>query len=149
MAQYFAYTDNGREHTGIEVFSWAEQAAALGAGEIIATSVDRDGTGLGYDQELIQGIARRVTVPVVAHGGAGKPNDLVSAVTAGADAVCVASILHYDLSERIDRSKLIPDVEGNTDFLTMRKTFGKVGRANLSSLRKALIENQIQCREQG
>ncbi len=143
---YLAYTDNGREHTGLDVFAWAEQAASLGAGEIIATSVDREGTGTGYDTALIQGIAAKATIPVVAHGGAGKPADLVTAVAAGADAVCLASILHYKTAESLVKSHIIQESEGNLEFLLQGKSFGKVGRAELAELRQALLDQQIPCR---
>jgi cyclase len=143
---YLAYTDNGREHTGLDAFAWAEQAAALGAGEIIATSVDREGTGTGYDTGLIQGIAARVSVPVVAHGGAGKPDDVVTAVEAGADAVCLASILHYKTAESLVKAHIIQESEGNLEFLLQGKSFGKVGRAELAEVRRALLKHQILCR---
>lgn len=143
---YLAYTDNGREHTGLDAFAWAEQAAALGAGEIIATSVDREGTGLGYDADLIRGIASRVSIPVVAHGGAGKADDVADAVSAGADAVCLASILHYKTAEKLVKEHIIQEDEGNLEFLLQGKSFGKVGRADLSNIRQALLDRQIPCR---
>jgi imidazole glycerol-phosphate synthase subunit HisF len=143
---YLAYTDNGREHTGIDAFTWAEQAASLGAGEIIATSVDREGTGLGYDASLIHGIASRVTVPVVAHGGAGKAADVAEAVEAGADAVCLASILHYRTAEKLLDEHIIQESEGNLEFLLKRKSFDKVGRAELHDIRQALLDRNIPCR---
>jgi len=68
---YEAYTDNGRERTSIDAFKWALQAAELGAGEIIVTSVDREGTGKGFDLELTRRIAESVPIPVIACGGAG------------------------------------------------------------------------------
>lgn len=143
---FLAYTDNGREHTGREAFEWAEQVATLGAGEIIATSVDREGTGSGYDIELIRGIASRVSVPVVAHGGAGKAGDVVAAVEAGADAVCLASILHYKTAESLVNAHIIQEDEGNLEFLIQGKSFAKVGRAALSDVRDALLANHILCR---
>lgn len=143
---YLVYTDNGREHTGLDAFAWAEQAAALGAGEIIATSVDREGTGSGYDTELIRGIAAKISVPLVAHGGAGKSADVVTAVEAGADAVCLASILHYKTAESLVKSHIIQEDEGNLEFLLQGKSFGKVGRAELAELRQALLDQQIPCR---
>jgi cyclase len=75
--------------------AWAERAVALGAGELLVTSMDRDGTGQGYDTELLRAIADRVEVPVIASGGAAGPEDLVRAVVdGGADAVLAASIFH-------------------------------------------------------
>lgn len=143
---YLAYTDNGREHTGLDAFAWAEQAAALGAGEIVATSVDREGTGLGYDLDLIRGISSKVRVPVVAHGGAGKANDVPAAVDAGADALCIASILHYKTAAALVKEHLIQENEGNLEFLLRGKTFDKVGRADLSDVRQALLDRNILCR---
>jgi cyclase len=92
-----AYTDNGRERTGKDVADWAEEAVGLGAGEILLTSVDREGTRKGLDIELTREIASRVSVPVIASGGMGKPEHLIQALTDGrADAVAMADILHYN-----------------------------------------------------
>lgn len=94
---YRVFTDNGRETTGLEAYSWAQELEALGAGEILLTSVDQEGTFKGFDIELTKAITDRVTIPVIAHGGAGKPEDVVSAIRdGGADAVAIASILHYN-----------------------------------------------------
>jgi cyclase len=75
--------------------AWAEEAVARGAGEILLTSMDRDGTNAGYDLALTSAVARAVAVPVIASGGAGEVEHLVDAIGAGADAVLCASILHY------------------------------------------------------
>lgn len=94
------YTYNGRERTGLDVIEWAERAVEMGAGEILLTSVDRDGTRKGFDVELIKAISSKVEVPVIASGGMGKPEDLLHAVNkGGADAVAMADILHYKRSE--------------------------------------------------
>ena len=91
-----AYTDNGREKTGLDVLKWAKKGVELGAGEILLTSVDREGTRKGYDIALIQAVTDAVTVPVIASGGMGKPEDLVETVLEGkADAVAMADIIHY------------------------------------------------------
>jgi cyclase len=85
----------GREATGLDAVAWAERAVALGAGELLVTSIDRDGTGTGYDTELLRAITERVDVPVIASGGAAEPAHLVAAVRdGGADAVLAASIFH-------------------------------------------------------
>ena len=89
-----AYTHGGRRPTGLDAVAWAERCAAIGAGEILLTSIDRDGTRGGYDVELTQSVARRVAVPVVASGGAGEPCHVVDVLRAGADAALVAGILH-------------------------------------------------------
>ena len=84
----------GRQPTGRDALAWAERAAELGAGELLVTSMDRDGTGEGFDLALLRAVAERVTVPVIASGGAAGPADFVAAVRAGADAVLAASIFH-------------------------------------------------------
>ena len=91
------YTDNGRERTGRDVVEWAKLGVALGAGEILLTSVDREGTRKGFDIDLIKVVSDAVSVPVIASGGMGQPGHLVDAVHAGhADAIAIADILHYD-----------------------------------------------------
>lgn len=85
----------GRETTGLDAIAWAERAVALGAGELLVTSMDRDGTRSGYDTELLRAITSRVGVPVIASGGAAGPEDFIAAVRdGGADAVLAASIFH-------------------------------------------------------
>ncbi len=86
----------GREATGIDAVAWAERATALGAGEILLTSWDRDGTREGYDLALTRAIGEAVRVPVIASGGAAGPLHLKAAFDAGADAVLAASIFHDD-----------------------------------------------------
>ena len=94
-ASWEVVVKGGREGTGLDVVAWAERAVDLGAGELLVTSMDRDGTGSGYDTELLRAITSRVGVPVIASGGAAGPNDFVAAVIdGGADAVLAASIFH-------------------------------------------------------
>jgi len=90
-----AFTDNGRERTGLDVVEWAKRAVELGAGELLLTSVDQEGTRRGFDLELIRAIAAVAPVPIIASGGAGSIDHLSQAVISGADAVAIASLLHY------------------------------------------------------
>jgi len=85
----------GRTPTGRDAVEWAQEATARGAGEILLTSMDRDGTQDGYDLALVRAVARAVDVPVIASGGVGEPRHLVDGLKAGADAVLAASIFHY------------------------------------------------------
>jgi len=94
-AGWEVFVAGGRTSTGRDVVEWAREGVERGAGEILLTSMDRDGTNSGYDLELTHAVAEAVDVPVIASGGAGKLDDLVEALEAGADAVLVASILHY------------------------------------------------------
>jgi len=90
-----AYLAGGRQPTGRDAVAWAREGAERGAGEILLTSMDRDGTNAGYDLELTGAVAGAVAVPVIASGGAGRLEHLTEALQAGADAVLCASILHY------------------------------------------------------
>jgi cyclase len=91
-----AYTDNGREKTGLDVIEWTKKAVALGAGEVLVTSVDAEGTRKGFEIDLIRAVADAVSVPVIASGGMGELSHAVSAAQEGhADAVAMADILHY------------------------------------------------------
>jgi imidazole glycerol-phosphate synthase subunit HisF len=89
------YVAGGRTATGRDAVAWAREGVERGAGEILLTSMDRDGTQDGYDLELTRAIAAAVDVPVIASGGAGEPAHLVDGLGAGADAVLCASIFHY------------------------------------------------------
>jgi len=90
------HTHGGRKGTGLEAVSWAQQVEQLGAGEIVLTSMDADGTQDGYDLEITAAVSRAVTIPVVASGGAGRPEHLADAIQRGhADAALAASIFHF------------------------------------------------------
>lgn len=89
------FIHGGRTPTGLDALEWARRVVELGAGEILLTSMDRDGTQGGYDLDLTAAISRAVSVPVIASGGAGSPAHLYDALAAGADAVLAASIFHY------------------------------------------------------
>ena len=93
---YEVYTHGGRKPTGLEAVAWAKEVERLGAGEIVLTCMDNDGTKNGYDVELTRRVAEAVSIPVVASGGAGHPEHLFQVLTAGkADAALAASIFHY------------------------------------------------------
>lgn len=87
-------THAGSRRTGIDVIEWAQRAQALGAGEVLLTSWDRDGTRAGYDVQLLRAVSSAVRIPVIASGGASSASDMVAAFEAGADAVLAASIFH-------------------------------------------------------
>ena len=90
-----AYTDTGRERSGVDVIEWARRGVQLGAGEILITSVDREGTRKGFDIDLVRTVAAEVNVPIIASGGMGSAQDAVDVARQGhADAVAMADILH-------------------------------------------------------
>ncbi len=95
-SKWEVYTHSGRKSTAIDALDWARQAVGVGAGELLLTSMDADGHRAGYDTELTRTISEAVSVPVIASGGAGTPEDLYQALSLGkADAVLAASIFHY------------------------------------------------------
>lgn len=158
-----AYTDNGREHTGVEAVGWARQVEELGAGEIVLTSVDRDGTGLGFDLEILRQITAAVSIPVIAHGGAGTPAHVAAALlTGGASAVAVASMIHYGAIaggalragsdgpvERGDERGGAAGGdrgEGNFEFLKSGRGFSKVTPLGFPELKAALRVLGVACR---
>ncbi len=92
-----AMTDNGRNHTGREVVAWAQEGEALGAGEILITSIDQDGTGLGMEMELCRQVSAAVNIPVIACGGVGKENHVTDVIEqTDVSAVAMAKALHKD-----------------------------------------------------
>ena len=94
--KYEVFIDRGRKNTGLDPVEWSIKAQDYGAGEILLTSIDRDGTKLGYDLELIKMISEKISIPVIAFGGVGKWQDLVDGIKIGkADAVSAANIFHY------------------------------------------------------
>jgi cyclase len=91
-----AYADNGRERTGLNVLEWVRRGVELGAGEILLTSVDREGTRSGFDIDLLRAVTAAVTVPVIASGGMGSLDHFqAAALDGGADAIAMADVLHY------------------------------------------------------
>ena len=101
------YIDNGREPTGIDVFVWAKQLEELGAGEIMLTSIDKEGTKKGFDVDLCEVVSSQVSIPVIASGGMGEAHDAIKLIHhTNIDAFAVASVLHYkmDSIQNIKRS---------------------------------------------
>lgn len=96
QGKWEAYTDNGRERTGLDVLQWVQRGVEMGAGEILLTSVDREGTRKGFDIDLISQVSRLATVPVIASGGMGSIEDFLKvAELAGPDGISMADTLHY------------------------------------------------------
>jgi cyclase len=144
---YLAYTDNGREHTGVDAISWVKEAEKRGAGEILMTSIDQEGTGNGFDLELIKKVSDLVTIPVIAHGGAANDTHIYEALNdSGADAVAVASMLHYSALNK--NGSLVSDynTEGNTEFLKKKGSFKMFGKENISEIKDQLNKYDIPVR---
>jgi len=144
---YFAYTDNGREYTGVEVLGWVKQVEQLGAGEIMLTSVDREGTGRGFDIELTKMVADAVSIPVIAHGGAGKVAHIREALLkTEVTAVAISSILHYDFIKRFEVESN-DYTEGNIDFIKSGNVFKIIQPASLAEIKNSLDSNSLNYRQ--
>jgi len=150
---YEACVDYGRQATGFNALEWAVRAVGLGAGELMVTSIDREGTGQGYDLELTRRIAEAVPVPVIAGGGAGRPEHVAEAVEKGkADAVSMASLLHYQVFRSLDISRGDFSAEGNVEFARGLRGRGETSRihaVSLSELKAYLDHRGVPCRMAG
>ena len=143
---YEAFTDNGREKTGVDVFKWALRVAELGAGEIMITSIDREGTGKGFDLELTRKVAESVSIPVIAHGGMGNMSHTYAVIAAGkADAVSMASFLHYNVMKQPSFEEDFHG-EGNIEFMKQKRGFSKIQDGTLPELKRFLHKKGIECR---
>lgn len=143
---YEAYTDNGREATGLDAVVWARTVEKLGAGEIMITSINQEGTGNGFDIELVRQVSDSVSIPVIACGGAGKPEHMAQVVRDGrADAVCVASILHYDYIRHHPIEENLFE-EGNIEFVKKGRGFSKINPFTLDEVKRFLNQEGIPCR---
>lgn len=148
---YEAHIDNGRQHTNVDAVDWAQKVAELGAGEILLTSIDREGTGSGYDVELTQKIATQVGIPVIACGGAGSLVNVSEVVLNGkADAVSMASVLHYHYLQVHESDGGVGEgrfvQEGNVEFLKKRRENSRIQTCSLPEIKFHLLECDIPCR---
>lgn len=145
--EHFCFIDNGREYTGIEVVSWVNRVQELGAGEIIITSVDREGTGKGFDKELISKISEVAKVPLVIHGGAGSKTHISQILKEyDVDAVSSSAIFHYDFIKK-NKKEVANASEGNFDFLLSGRSVKNIQTSTILELKDFLYENQINIRK--
>jgi cyclase len=146
--RYLAFVDNGRDHTGKEVVQWAKTLEEMGAGEIVITSVDREGTSQGFDTELILSVVSSVKIPVIAHGGASTVENVCEMIRkTKISGVCIASAFHYDQlkNEKVSRSGGSA-FEGNTSFLQSGRAYDKIKTFSIADLKKEMLKQSIPCR---
>lgn len=147
---YEAFCQNGREPTGRDAIKWAKEAEERGAGEILVTSVDREGRGEGYEVDLVQQITERVSIPVIACGGVGKQSHVSEVITDGdADAVSMASILHYQLADQRRQQEIAAikqREEGNLHFLKSGTVPRFIETTTLPNMKKHLQQSGIDVR---
>ncbi|MGD9123556.1 MAG: imidazole glycerol phosphate synthase cyclase subunit [Desulfarculaceae bacterium] len=143
-----AYTDYGRERSGLDAVVWAQRAEELGAGELLVTSIDREGTGRGYDLELTRQIAEKASIPVIALGGAGQKKHVLEVIDLGrADAVSLASMLHYHTVKSTQSLQEDYSSEGNVTYLQKGGSgFASIQEVSLTEIKQFLTEADIPCR---
>jgi len=145
--EYFAFTDNGRNETGKNVIEWSKEVQDLGAGEILLTNVNNEGTGKGIDFELVENIISNVSIPVIAHGGIGSKEDFLKCLNiknlSGASG---ASIFHYDFIKN-NRKLDGYDDEGNTEFLKSQKVSSSIDSIGIQQLKEYLMHNKSDLRD--
>ncbi len=128
-------------------FLGRKEVEERGAGEILLTSIDQEGTGNGFDLELIKRVSDLATIPVIAHGGAANDSHISASIkNSGADAVAIASMLHYGALNR--KGSLISDynAEGNTEFLKKNNSFKMFGKENIADIKEKLLDRNIPIR---
>ena len=142
---YKVYIENGREYTGLDAVDWAIEVASLGAGEIVITSVDQEGTGNGMCLDLIQKISNAVQIPIVAHGGVGKIEHMIDAFNNTAiEGICSASLFHYDAVKEMDFD--LTGTHGNLSFINSKTTRKSIQPVSIQVAKNALRENGINVR---
>lgn len=145
--KYLCFVDNGREHTGVEVVEWAKRVVDLGAGEIVITSVDREGTGEGFDIALVRAVVDSVSVPVVAHGGAGSVEDIKELIqTTNVNGIAVASIFHYQTIQQMDTVNDPKKNEGNFSFLQKGQGTKRIKPIAITDVVAELKKINVVCR---
>jgi len=129
------------------VFSWVQEVESRGAGEILLTSIDNEGTGKGFDHDLVKEVTSLVSIPVIAHGGAKSKDDIFSVINDdNVDAVCIASMLHYSTLNKFNNNKTFYKDEGNIEFLNNNKGFNLFGEENLVNIKKYLLNLNMNVR---
>ena len=135
-----------RNETNKNVIEWCREAENLGAGEILITSVDAEGTGKGCDLELISQILDNVSIPVVAHGGVGSKEDVLSTIQLDQlSGIAISSLFHYDYIVH-NRNLDGYESEGNTEFLKSKKTLSSIDEIDIKCLKNYLSANGVTLR---
>ena len=145
--KYYAYIDNGREATGKLLDKWVLEVQERGAGEIIIVSVDKDGTSLGFDLDIIKILKNKIKIPTILNGGIGKEQDILEVLkNYKADGIALASLLHYNYFNFL-RKKFSNLNEGNSSFLFSNKKFKNFQDTNIIKIKKFLNNHKINIRK--
>ena len=141
---YTCYINNGRDNTKIDTIEWVKRVNDMGAGEIVLTSVDQEGTGRGFDLELIEKAGELVDMPLVVSGGAGTIEHIIDVAKLEIDGVALASMLHYEAVEKMGSSQ---DIDISSFKIVGDKTTSKAFEPHtIPEIKAALDKNRISCR---
>ena len=140
---YLAFSDNGRNCSEKNVIEWAKEVEDLGAGEIVITTVDNEGTGIGFDEELIRRIVNHSSLPIVVHGGAGNKNHIYNLISKfKISGIAIASLFHYERLKENDTSK--EDLKFKNSYNLKHNI--NIETISVNELKRFLLENDINCR---
>ncbi len=147
QGQSTCYINNGRDNTRKDALEWVNEINNAGAGEIILTSIDQEGTGLGYDMDLIKQISEITNIPLIVGGGAGNINHIEEGIKgAQVSGVSLASIIHYDAIKNIPELESTQAQESSFTILNEKKSFDKIEPASILEIKNQLIKQGIICR---
>lgn len=139
--EFIAFSDNGREYSGKKVLDWVMTLQENGAGEILLTSVDNEGTGKGFNNELFELIKNKLEIPLIFHGGAKQPEDFLELLkVSDVDAFSASSIFHYGLLN-LNKIKNKSNNQGNTEYLNKNISFKNFKNFTVHSVKKCLYDN--------
>ena len=144
---YVAFTDNGRNNSGLDAVEWAIQVENFGAGEILITSIDNDGTGKGFDIDIIKQISESVSIPVIAGGGAGNVNHVIELVgKTEINGVGLASLLHYPFVHQLVESGYKFGKAGEFNVIQESYTNARINGTDIQTVKESLISQGINSR---
>ena len=144
---YLVFTENGRNCSGKDVFEWARQVETLGAGEIVLTSVDKEGKGEGMNIPLAEKIMKLVNIPVISHGGIGKKEHCTEILKkVSVSGLAIGSMFHYEYLSKKKNFDYEKNQEGNIEYLKKKLTPSNIIHCNINALKKELLKNKIFCR---
>ena len=144
--KFMVFTNNGREYTGLSVLEWIQIIQERGAGEILLTSIDNEGTGKGFNEDLIEVVKDKIKIPLIVHGGAKTPEDIIILNKKfKIDSFSISSMLHYNFIKK--NNDEIQNFElGNTSFLQSKEIFKEFGEYSIKSIKDELSKSNINIR---
>lgn len=145
--KFMVFTNNGREQTKYSVEEWIKIIQENGVGEILLTSIDNEGTGKGFNSELVRNIYQIIKIPLILNGGAHQPSDIAKIKKEfGLDAFAISSLLHYNFLSNKNKNNY-ETLLGNTSFIKSNKSFKNFGSFSIKDIKMELLKNKIPTRD--